>query len=187
MGESEHPAAEPSFGLKRFSDDGLLREGGYALVLGRGMSDGIFLAERGYVVDAVGRVMALRGKRQGGLCINFYNVEIVSFLVPSGVYDLIAANDALRSIEDKEAIAREVRKMAEGLVPGGLLYFTLFGSRDEWVGRSGMSFFGWDEALALTAGLSLKTHYSAIEEVYEKSPLSGDIYHQIFHFLYVKE
>lgn len=177
----------PSLGLEKFDEDGLLKEDGYALVLGSGMGDSIFLAERGYFVDAVGEKMAREEAKRGGLPISFYFGDISGFDVPPGTYDVIVANNALRSIEDKQTVARVIQKMAEGLVPGGLLYVSLFGLDDGWFGRNGMSFFAWDEAVRIVSGLFLKTHYSAIEEEHNPSPLSGDIHHQIFHFLCVKE
>ena len=51
-----------------------------------------------------------------------------------------------------EAFRRQSDRIREALPPGGRFSGQLYGPRDSWVGRPGMTFVGRDEALALLDG-----------------------------------
>ncbi len=187
MGEPNDALVGPGFGLKKFSDDGLLHEDGYALTLGCAMGDSIFLAQLGYVVDAVGNKMAREDVKQGGLLINFYFGDVSAFDVSPDTYDVIVANDALPMIEDKGVVARVMKKMVDGLASGGLFYFMLLTQQNALEEGRPRSFFGWEEALQLVAGLPLRMHYSVSEEGRSPALAGGSKEYSVYHFLYVKE
>ena len=77
--------------------------------------------------------------------------------------------------------------MSNGLISGGIMYFSLFGVKDAWFGKSNMSFFDQGEVeQMLNRILGITLIYKTTKEGYDKT-MKGDIkYWHIFRFVYKK-
>ena len=99
--------------------------GGKALDLGCGEGGlTLRLLENGYEVDAVDI------KSQIITGVNFIQSDIRNFEIKENYYDLIASRNVLPFLANRKEVEDMVAKMFGGLKEGGIMYFTLFGTRD---------------------------------------------------------
>lgn len=113
--------------LQNLFDQGLLK-GGKALDLGYGNGHvARFLLDRGFAVQAVD----IGAPKIEG--IEIVESDIRNFTIPENTYNFIHARNVLTFLKEDE-IFPMIEKMYNGLMPNGVLYFTLFGQRDEWYG-----------------------------------------------------
>lgn len=143
--------------------------GGRALDLGCGNGDvALDLAALDYEVDVVDKkeeqIASLKKSKKEH--INYFNELVETFKITPGTYTIIIANNVLPFIENRETVRGTITKVAQGLVPEGVMYITLFGPNDEWGNREGMSFFAYEEAVAMIDILPLQSFYQSTEEGY---------------------
>lgn len=103
--------------------------GNKALDLGCG--DG-FLAKKlaeqhGFKVDAVD----IKSQEIEG--VNFTQSDIRNFEIKENNYDLIICKNVLPFLASRQEVEDMVAKMYAGLKENGVMYFSLFGTRDPWV------------------------------------------------------
>lgn len=101
-------------------------------------------------------------------------------------YDGIIIANVLPFITDKREISRIIKAVFQSLNKSGFLYFTLFGSNDDWAiqRKDEMSFYSRDEALSI---LQSTTPYFFSEDIGQGLTKKGQLKNwHIFHFLYIK-
>jgi hypothetical protein len=153
-----------------------LLKGGRALDLGAGdlKFSGKF-QEFGYSLDAVDTkdIAPLTG-------VNVFKQDMLTFDIKN--YDLIIARNSLPFTDTKAMI----KKIADGLNKGGVTFFTLFGPKDEWNGRSDINFIDYQEAIDFIESCGLSIYRRSTEE--GKGPtMKGDIkYWHMHSFLCTK-
>ena len=103
-----------------------------------------------------------------------------------GEWDGVIAMNSLPFIHDKAMVRQVVQNAYEHLSAGGFLYFTVFGSDDEWAETRAdrMSFFTADEARSL---LSVEPYFVSEDRGYGAKMSGGIKKWHIIHFLYVKK
>lgn len=169
---------------------GLLDGKGKALDLGCGFGrDTFVLAEMGYRVVAVDksneRIQEI-GRDRGSLDIETICSDIIDFNIDKKTYSIVIANNIFPFISDKEKVKKIILDIADGLVSGGKVYFTLFGPKDAWSERPNMSFFEYDEAVNYLQSLGLNLFHRSTEEGYGVTYSSGIKFLHIHKFLYTK-
>ncbi len=170
---------------------GLLDGKGHALDIGFGNgNDTLFLATHGYKVDAIEpysfKVRELQEKIRN-LPINIIKSDIQDFVIKKDIYSVIIANNILPFISDKSKVEELINSLVQSLISGGKIYITLFGPKDDWYGKQNMSFFEFEEALAIFEELNLKAYHVCTEEGYGKT-MKGDMkFWNIHKFLYLKK
>lgn len=136
-------------------DEGILK-GSKAADLGCGIGNAaIFLYEHGFEVDAVDK------KTQTIPGVNFVQADIRHFFIQENSYDIIHARNVLQFLGIDE-IPPMIAKMNKGLKPGGVLYFSLLGTKDGWNGIKSLTFVSEAEADELASQLNIhgKTFYT---------------------------
>lgn len=99
---------------------------GPGLVTGR-------LVEHGFKVDAVDiNPQEIEVESSVG-SVNFIQADIRDFKIKESFYDVIIAKNALSFLSSREEVEETVARMYAGLKTGGIMYFSLFGTRDPWV------------------------------------------------------
>lgn len=92
-----------------------------------------------------------------------------------------------RFFKNREEIFTTIRKMFDGLIPQGVVYFTVFGPRDEWVGNKDMTFLEYEDILKFINDLPLKIYHRSTEEGNGKK-MDGTIkYWHIHRFFCIKK
>lgn len=160
-------------------------KGGFALDIGCGTGKfSIALAENGYTVDALDsdkEKISVLDKDKKNFPINTFCGKIEDFIFnTTKKYSIIIARNVLPFLSNKETVKKIVTGMAEKLVIGGKVHFTLFGPKDEWFDKPGMSFFTYDEILSTLEKSGLKIVYKSTEEGYGKTT-SGKIKYWEIH------
>jgi len=177
--------------IKKIELEGLLSKIGKVLDLGSGQgTDALYFAKQGYEVDAVDRdITALKELQSSNLDIKLNPIEstIEGFQFTANAYSLIIASNSLPFLSSKEEVKRILTESAGALTDGGILYVSLFGTKDEWNGnKEGMTFFEESEAQELISSLSLERYYQILEEGYGRTKAGGIKYWSIFKFLLKK-
>ena len=154
-----------------------LLKGGRALDLGAGdFQLAKKLQELGYKVDTVD-IKDIGPVLNG---VKFFRQDILTFDING--YDLIVAKNSLPFTDSRTMI----KKIAEGLNNNGITSFTLFGQRDDWNGRAGMTFVDYGEAIRFIKKTSLVIYRQSTEEGYGPTK-TGDIkYWHIHSFVCTK-
>ena len=148
-----------------------LFKGGKALDLGSGdFQIAKKLQEFGYKVDVVGieDISPILDE------VNFFRQDMLTFNING--YDLIIAQNSLPFTDSRLMI----KKIAEGLNNDGMASFTLFGQRDGWNGRKGMTFIDYGEAIELIKKTGLVIYRRSTEEGYGPTK-TGDIKYWHIH------
>src|SRR5712692_2784020 len=151
--------------LKRQLADGILNGNGYALDLGCGRGvDALFLARRGYRVEAVEKNATHTSTldelaRNHNPTVQVFHQKIEEFEITRQNYSLIIARNSLSFISDSATVMRVVGDMVHGLKPEGMLCFTLFGNRDGWSRRTDMSFFEYEAIVTALEDLPVSVYY----------------------------
>jgi|SRR3989344_1544168 len=177
--------------LQKMQSEDLLNKKGNALDLGCGAgADSLALAQMGYEVDSVDshneRIQALKEKI-GELNIRAVQVDIRDFNIDREKYSVIICSNVLSFLKNKEEIFTTIRKMSDGLVPQGVMYFTVFGPHDEWADNKEMMFIEYEDVLKFLNDLPLKIYHRSTEEGYGKK-MDGTIkYWHIHRFFCVKK
>ena len=100
-------------------------------------------------------------------------------------YDGIIISNVLSFIFNKSEVSRILNLTFNSLKDGGFLFFTLFGSKDQWSKErsESMSFYNKEESLKMIERIP----YFLSEDFGQGNTIKGDIktWH-IFHFLYIK-
>jgi SAM-dependent methyltransferase len=135
--------------IERMKSLGLLSRKGFALDIGcHSGYDSKLLKDMGYTVEAVDKkdFPPVPG-------IPFTKADIIDFPIETAKYSLILCNNTLPFIKDKKDVANVIAKISEGLVPGGIAHFTLFGHNDDWADNLDWSFYDYDEAKQIVHAL----------------------------------
>jgi ubiquinone/menaquinone biosynthesis C-methylase UbiE len=176
--------------LQKLHSEDLLLGGGNALDLGCGAgSDAIALADIGFQVDAIDQDSEELSKLRERIedhSINPILGNILNFDIKKNYYSIILASNSLPHIRDKEIVRSIISRMVEGLIKDGILYFSLYGQRDDASHDPLMSFFEYDEALSMISQLPLKLYYRSTEEGYRKTSVGDTKYSHIHRFTYTK-
>lgn len=177
--------------LQKMQSESLLSKRGNALDLGCGTgADSLALAQMGYDVDSVDshndRVQTLKEKI-GELNIHAIQVDIRDFNIDREKYSVIICNNVLSFLKNKEEILNMIRKMSDGLVPQGAMYFTVFGPHDGWADNKEMSFLEYEDILKFLNGLPLKIYHRSTEEGYGKKMDDTIKYWHIHRFYCIKK
>ncbi len=177
-------------------NEDLLTKEGRALDFGAGIGrDAFSLAEMGYTVDAVDKDTKLIVKTISEIPheensfisrINVVQDHLSYFPTPPGTYQVIICTNVLPFIPDKVETKKLIIKMVGGLISGGVLYFTLFGPKDDWIYRKDMSFFDIDEILSLLNDLPLKIYERSTTEGYVKTMKGKIKYAHVHRFICVR-
>lgn len=135
-------------------------EGGFALDLGCGEGEFAFLlAKNGLSIHAVDSdpkaIKNLENRFEDDPDLIARVGDITDWPISEDTYTLIFARNVFPFIKDKEAVKKIITNAAEGLIPGGEFYFTLFGPEDGWSKKENMSFFEHDEIKPLLNELGL--------------------------------
>ena len=128
---------------------------GSALDLGAGaLRETQLLLEAGFRVDAVDRdpTTAEIGLTLANPNLNVVDSDIADFPIRQGHYSLIAAINSLPFLSESEALST-IEHIKNGLAPGAVACFSLFGPRDEWASRADMCFFSLSEVSELFSDL----------------------------------
>ena len=177
--------------LRKMFDEKLLRNTGRALDLGCGGGvDAQELAELGYAVDAVEKdekYSEALSKLAQNLSVSVHLAAIETFPIHPSTYSVIIANNSLPFISEKKCVKDILRKSVAGLTENGVLYFTLFGPKDAWASKNGMSFFAYDEALAFLQTLPVSVYHRSTEEGYGKTMKDEIKYWHIHRFFCMKK
>jgi SAM-dependent methyltransferase len=177
--------------FKKLQRENLLKKDGKLLDLGCG--DGKISAsffEFGYeptLVDKDGKMLL---KAEDNLTkikdgeFQVLNLDIKDFKFDK-FYDGIIASNVLPFQKDKDSVSKIVNEAFEKLNKGGFLFFTLFGTKDQWAKEhpDTMSFYEKDEVL----GILKAEPYYVSEDYGMGSTMKGEIktWH-IFCLLYIK-
>ena len=150
--------------------------GGQALDLGCGEGEiATKLVENGYQVDAVD----IKPQEIAG--VNFIQGDIRDFKIKENFYDLIVARNVLPFLASRTEVENMVAKMYASLKQGGIMYFTLFGTRDPLVQtRPDMTFI---DDFAPPSELIFKSESFGLGKV--KTSGKYKIWHQ-YHFVVQK-
>ncbi|MBP9855940.1 MAG: class I SAM-dependent methyltransferase [Candidatus Pacebacteria bacterium] len=155
--------------------------GGNALDVGTGIGQTAKqLALIGFNVDAVdNKPQNLEGEN-----LNFIEKDIQDLEIKNNHYDLIFARNILPFLPSEEATFKTIGKLYQGLKGGGVMYFSIFGPRDDWASKKHMTFIEYDKVLNNIPGKKLKTG----TEYFWGKTMSGDLkYWHIHHFIIEKE
>ena len=184
-------AITESMYIKKMKGENLISGKGQALDLGCGMgTDSLALAQIGYEVDAVDshadRIRALE-EQKNKLTIHVVQADIRDFNIEQEKYSVIICNNVLSFLKSKDELFAMIRKVSNGLAPQGVLYFTVFGPRDEWANNKEMSFIDYDSILTFLNDLPLKIYHRSTEEGYGKKMDGGIKYWHIHRFFCIKK
>ncbi len=118
--------------------------GGQALDVGSGQ--GFItnkLAEIGFSVDSIDKN-------------NSDSEDIRIYDLKTNNYDLIIARNVLPFLSSREETFTVINKLFSGLKSGGVMYFTIFGPKDDWANDPKMTFLEYDDVLSNLPGKVLK-------------------------------
>ncbi len=83
-------------------------------------------------------------------------------------YDLVMARNILPFLPGKKAIAQILATIQHVLAPGGYVFITFFGRKDEWFGeKENVVFFSKKEIEEMLASSSYQDGCHALEKIYE--------------------
>lgn len=156
-------------------------KGGNALDVGVGAGHiAKQLSMAGFNVDAVDS----KPQEISGQNINFIEKDVQDLEVKKDYYDLIFARNIFPFLLSEEAIFNTIKKLYAGLKNGGVMYFSLFGPRDDWSDKKRMTFVEYEKALSNIPGKKLKTG----TEYFWGKTMSGEFKNwHIHHFVIEKE
>ena len=138
------------------------------------------LALAGFEVDAVDKETV---EDLGNPKIHQISQTIQDFEIKPEEYDLVIARNIFPFLPSSEIIFQMIDKLYTGLKSGGVMSFTLFGPRDDWAGKEGMTFIEFDEALVKVPGKKLK----AGTEYFLGPKMNGELKNwHIHHFVIEK-
>ena len=176
--------------IQQLEQSGLLSRKGKALDLGCGAgNDAIGLARAGYEVIAVdlrAYELAILESRRGKLPVKTIQKDISDFDIEPGAYSLIAARNSLPFLR-AEDVWRVIEAMANGLKPNGILFFTLFGTRDDWSNTAGMNFHVYEDVIESLQKMPLRVYFRSNEESYSTTQAGEMKFWQVHTFIYVRE
>lgn len=172
----------------KLSNDGQL-SGGLALDLGCGKgADALFLAENGFIVDAVDsskeNLASLESEKN--LNVKIFAVPIENFSILKNNYDLIIASFSLQFLS-KELAKNTLTSMMDGTKKGGIVFFNLIGPKDEWAQNGKWSTWNKEEIFGFldSRGVTIRNYK---EEAGLGDTISKGIkYWHIFEFVLVKK
>lgn len=110
------------------------------------------------------------------------NSSVESFLFEKEKYDVIIASNILSFISNKSKIKQIIWNMNEALKPGGVMYLSLFGIRDDWANRDNMSFFD-DEEIKNVLPDNISIIEKSVTEGLSKSFLGKIKYSHVYVFI----
>ncbi len=172
--------------IKQLETLKLLDNSGKVLDLGTGPGyESVALAEHGYDVIAVDKDFS-NFKAAGHERIRTIQKDIADFDIEDEAYNIIIAKNSLPFLADKKTVKKVVGNMANGLAKNGILYFTLFGPKDEWFGKIEMSFFEYEEIMAFLNTLPIEFIHRSTEEGYAPK-MDGSIKYWHIHKFLVKK
>jgi SAM-dependent methyltransferase len=177
--------------FKKLEIEGLLAPAGNLLDLGSGpgkLSEPFI--EHGYTATLVDKNPGVLAKARERLTARNFQAFTIkeqgmeSFDFTEG-YDGILISNALPFIQSKAKVTEILHQAYGALRPGGFLFFTLFGPKDQWAGekQESMSFFDKEEA-----GNILESEpYYLSEDYGTGATMAGPLKRwHILHFLYIK-
>lgn len=83
-------------------------------------------------------------------------------------FDLVMARNILPFLQSKKVISETVNKIQEVLKPGGFIFLTFFGRKDEWFGeRENIMFFSKKEIEEMFSSCSYQDGNDTLEKIYE--------------------
>jgi SAM-dependent methyltransferase len=83
-------------------------------------------------------------------------------------FDLIMARNILPFLENKKTIAAILKQLQQALKPGGFVFLTFFGRKDEWFGtRDNIVFLSKKEIEEMLSSSSYQHGPNILEKIYE--------------------
>ncbi len=111
--------------------------------------------------------------------------DLSRFVIEPAVYSIIICHNVLPFILSKKEVTRIIHDMTAGLRPGGVAYFTVYGPNSGFKDRSDMSFFTYDEILAVVESLPVDVIDKTTSEGFVRSG-EGKVIYQHAHKFMVK-
>ncbi len=150
----------------------------YALDLGCGAgADAEYLNSIGYRVTAVDEEMHFSKAVVS---------DIRTFPIESNKYSLIICNNVLSFIGNKASVESILIRIIDGLKAGGASFLTFYGPHSGFNGREDMSFYEYNEVLAMVERLSVEIMDRTTTEGYTKNG-KGEIIYQHSHRFILKK
>ncbi len=157
----------------------LIKDSGNMLDLGCGAGDDSeYFKKLGYKVISVD----VRSEYRSAI-----RTDITNFHIEPEKYNVIICNNTLSFISDKEKVKKILANMSKGLALNGVMYFSLFGPHDEWMGNKNMSFFDLPEILPCIDSLNLSLIEKSVTEGYGKT-MRGEVkFWHIIRFIFKRK
>jgi SAM-dependent methyltransferase len=153
---------------------------GMMLDLGAGgCQDSLIAAEAGFHVVAVDKKPPAAALENPS--VTFVQSPIEEFDIEENKYDLIYADNSLPFLTKDDA-KKIIQDAAHKLKTGGLLYFSLFGTQDEWSDKESMNFWTKEEITDFVDSLGLTLYKKIEEEGYGPKMDGSTKYWHIFRF-----
>lgn len=181
-----------SFVTKKLLEaDQLFSAGRRLLDLGCGDGkDAISFAEAGYIVDGVEidptKIKSLTARRKR-YSIRIFQERLELFAIKPKRYAIAIANNSLPFLGRKDAVFKVLRSMVNGLKPGGKLFFSLFGPRDEWALSDNMVFLNYGDVVRFLSHMPIVPYFRSTEEGYSPTLKGTMKYWHIHRFLYLRK
>lgn len=153
-----------------------IKQPGKALDIGAGaLRDTRYLLEQGFEVTAVDKDETTQevSKELNNEKLSAITTNLTEWEFPQEVFDLVIAINVLPFI-GKDSFSDVFDNVKKSLKPGGVLCFTLFGNKDDWVTNENMSFFDKEEVEQLISDMKI---ISFGEEEKDGKTIRGDSKH----------
>lgn len=176
--------------LRHLFHDERAPSSGTALSIGFGSEDELrALAGRGFSVIGIEKnLMAVSAAREAcGASITIVHADIRKVPIEENAHALIVALNVLPFLGSPEDVFGVLSRIIAALAPEGCAVVTLFGPRDAWTGKAGMTFIAYDVALEFFAAQPVSLYFRSTEEGYGPMKGGGTKYWHIHRFIVQKD